>query len=60
MTLTRKDTLATILTALAVFVVIATHQGWNVWLVGSSHHWAAGVITVLGGSPAAWARQGRR
>jgi hypothetical protein len=47
-TLTRKDLLATILTAFAVFVFFATHEGWNVWLVGSSHRWAAGVITLVG------------
>jgi hypothetical protein len=28
--------------------VFATHQGWNVWLVGDSHRWAAGVIFTLG------------
>jgi hypothetical protein len=58
MALTRKDALATILTALAVFVFVATHEAWNVWLVGSSRHWAAGAIALLGaltcglGSPA--------
>jgi hypothetical protein len=58
MTLTRKDLGATVLTALAVLAFAATHQGWNVWLVGDSHRWAAGVITGLGivacglGSPA--------
>ena len=40
--LTRKDLLATLLTAFCVFVFFATHEGWRVWLVGSSHHWAAG------------------
>lgn len=48
MSLTRKDAAATLLTAAAVLVFFATHEGWNVWLVGGSHHWAAGVITVLG------------
>lgn len=58
MALNRKDALATVLTALAVLAFAATHQGWNVWLIGGSHRWAAGVITVLGvvacglGSPA--------
>lgn len=48
MTLTRKDIVATVLTALVVLTFAATHQGWNVWLVGDSHRWAAGVISVLG------------
>ena len=47
-TLTRKDFRATVLTILAVLVFAATHQGWNVWLVGDSHRWAAVVITLLG------------
>lgn len=48
MLLTRKDAAATLLTALAVLVFFATHEGWNVWLVGDSHRWAAGAITLLG------------
>lgn len=48
MGLTRRDAAATALTGLAVLVFAATHQGWNVWLVGGSHRWAAGVIAVLG------------
>jgi hypothetical protein len=48
MTLTRKDVVATALTALAVLVFAATHEGWNVWLVGDSHRWAAGTIFLLG------------
>ena len=48
MTLSRKDLAATALTALAVVTFFATHQGWNVWLVGGSHRWAAGVIFALG------------
>ena len=27
---------------------MATHESWNVWLIGSSHRWAAGAIIVLG------------
>jgi hypothetical protein len=46
--LTRKDAAATVLTALAVLAFAATHQGWNVWLIGGSHRWAAGAIFVLG------------
>jgi hypothetical protein len=48
MGLTRKDTGATALTALVVLVFVATHQSWDVWLVGDSHRWAAGAITLLG------------
>ena len=39
---------ATVLTVLAVFTFLATHEGWNVWLIGGSHRWAAGAILVLG------------
>jgi hypothetical protein len=48
MTLTRKDIVAAALTALAVLVFVATHEGWNLWLVGDSHRWAAGAIFLLG------------
>jgi hypothetical protein len=48
MMLSRKDVAATALTALAVITFVATHEGWNVWLVGDSHRWAAGVILILG------------
>ncbi len=48
MTLTRKDVAATALTALAVLTFAATHEGWNVWLIGGSHRWAAGAMAVLG------------
>ena len=48
MTFTRKDATATLLTALAVLVFAATHEGWNVWLVGDSRRWAAGAIFLLG------------
>lgn len=44
----RKDLAAAGLTALAVLTFFATHEGWNVWLVGDSHRWAAGVIFALG------------
>lgn len=43
-----RDWWATALVALAVLVYAVTDQGWNVWLIGSSHRWAAGVIGVLG------------
>lgn len=48
MMLSRKDVGAAALTALVVATFFATHQGWNVWLVGDSHRWAAGVILLLG------------
>lgn len=48
MALTRKDAVATALTALAVLVFFATDQRWNVPLVGDSHRWAAAVIVLLG------------
>jgi hypothetical protein len=44
----RKDVAATGLTALAVLTFFATHEGWNVYLVGDSRRWAAGVIVALG------------
>jgi len=44
----RKDVTATALTALAVLVFTATHQGWDVPLVGDSRRWAAGAILLLG------------
>ena len=49
MTLTRKDAAATVLTALAVLAYVATRESWNVWLIGSSHRWAAGAATKLSG-----------
>ena len=48
MALGRRDFSATLLTVLAVLVFLATRGGWDVWLVGDSHRWAAGVITALG------------
>jgi membrane-bound ClpP family serine protease len=48
MTLTRKDAVATSMTGLAVLAFLATHEAWNVPLIGDSHRWAAAVILVLG------------
>ena len=48
MTLTRKDAAAGALTALAVLVFLATHEGWGVPLVGDSRRSAAGAILLLG------------
>jgi hypothetical protein len=44
----RKDVAATLLTAAIVAVFAATHEGWNVWLVGDSRRWAAAAILALG------------
>jgi hypothetical protein len=58
MTLTRKDAVATSLVGLAVLAFLATHEAWNVPLIGDSHRWAAAVILVLGvGACAAGARR---
>ena len=46
--MTRKDAMATALTILVVLVFLSAHEGWAVWLVGGSHRWAAGAISVLG------------
>jgi hypothetical protein len=32
----------------AVLALFATHEGWNVWLIGDSHRWAAGAIFAPG------------
>jgi hypothetical protein len=48
MTLTRKDAVATGLVGLAVLAFLATHEAWNVPLIGDSHRWAAAVILGLG------------
>ena len=48
MTRIRKDVAATAVTALVVLVFAATHEGWDVPLVGGSHRWAAAAILLLG------------
>jgi hypothetical protein len=48
MALTRKDAFATLVTFLAVLAFAATYEAWDVWLIGSSHRWAAVAITLLG------------
>lgn len=58
MTLTRKDTAATLLTALAVLVYAAARQGWGVPLVGDSRRWAAAAILVLGMATCSLGRHG--
>ena len=59
MTFTRKDITATLLTALAVLAFAATHQGWGVPLIGDSHRWAAGAITLLGALTCGQGRPGK-
>lgn len=44
----RKDIAATVFTGLAVLAFAATHEGWNVPLIGDSRRWAAGAIMLLG------------
>jgi hypothetical protein len=39
---------ATALTVLVVLALAATHEGWNVPLIGDDHRWAAAVILFLG------------
>jgi hypothetical protein len=53
MTLTWKDGAATLLTGVVVLVFLATHESWNVWLVGSSTRWAAVAVTLLGAATCA-------
>jgi hypothetical protein len=48
MTLTRKDAAATGLVGLAVLAFLATHEAWNIALIGGSHRWAAAAILALG------------
>jgi hypothetical protein len=48
MGLTRKDLSATLLTLFVVLVYTATHEEWNVPLVGGSHRWATAAILLLG------------
>lgn len=44
----RKDIAATFFTGLAVLAFAATHEGWNVPLIGDSRRWAAVAILLLG------------
>ena len=48
MTVSRRDIAATVLTILVVLTYAATHEGWDVPLIGDSHRWAAAVIVLLG------------
>jgi hypothetical protein len=59
MVLTRKDVVATALTILVVLTFLATHEGWNVPLVGDSRRWAAAVVFALGALTCAQGSPGR-
>ena len=60
MTLSSKDAFAALLTALAVLVYATTRNGWDVWLIGSSHRWAAAAIGVLGMTACSLGRPGEK
>lgn len=57
MTLTRKDAAATVLTGLVVLAFFATHESWNVPLIGDSHRWAGVVIFLLGAATCSFGSQ---
>ena len=43
-----EDVAATLLMAVTVLGFTATHEGWNVWLIGDSRRWTAGLLVLLG------------
>jgi uncharacterized membrane protein YGL010W len=45
---TREDVTGSSLVGLSVLAYLATHEGWDVWLVGDSHRWATVVVLALG------------
>jgi hypothetical protein len=42
-----EDIAATALMAGTVLGYAATHENWNVWLIGDSRRWTTGLLTVL-------------
>jgi hypothetical protein len=42
-----EDVAATVLMAGTVLGYAATHENWNVWLIGDSRRWTTGLLTVL-------------
>src|SRR5512133_2917574 len=42
-----EDVGATLVMAATVMGFTSTHQHWNVWLIGDSRRWTAGLLTVL-------------
>jgi hypothetical protein len=43
-----EDVAATLLATATVMGFTATHQYWDVWLIGDSRRWAAGLLALLG------------
>jgi hypothetical protein len=42
-----EETAAALVTAATVLGFITTHEQWNVWLIGDSRRWTAGLLCVL-------------
>ncbi len=42
-----EDIAATVLMAGTVLGYAATHEQWNVWLIGDSRRWTTGLLTLL-------------
>ena len=42
-----EDVIATVVMAGTVLGYAATHENWNVWLIGDSRRWTAGLLVVL-------------
>ena len=43
-----EDVLSTLVIAATVLGYAATHEQWNLWLIGDSRRWTAGLLSVLG------------
>jgi hypothetical protein len=43
-----EDVVATLLATAAVLAFTSTHQSWNVWLIGDSRRWTAGLLALIG------------
>jgi hypothetical protein len=43
-----EDVVGAIVIAATVLGYAATHEQWNVWLIGDSRRWTAGLLSVLG------------
>jgi len=43
-----EDVAATLLATATVMGFTATHQLWDVWLIGDSRRWTAGLLALLG------------
>ena len=43
-----EDVAATLLATVTVMGFTATPQHWDVWLIGDSRRWSAGLLTLLG------------